>query len=306
MAAEEASIMLSVGEIIRTNREEQKISQEALSYGICSVSNLSRIESGAQIPTRATYEALMQRMGLSPDVFPSFLNERELETFRLKHAINQKFIAGKYDEAEALLAKMENAPKLERVYQQFVLYCQALLMDAKGDNPAKSLEAMKNAVKLSVRDFDPKKILRHILTKDELSMLKNMAILYYENGEQDYGIDILYALASYIERKVVDDAGISSMYTAILHALTNWVGLKGRHEEVLRLCESGITRCVEYGTYYSFAAILFNKGYSLAMLGRKGEASKYIQEAYYINRARNKLNSCEIVAKFAQEHGIEL
>jgi tetratricopeptide (TPR) repeat protein len=116
----------------------------------------------------------------------------------------------------------------------------------------------------------------------------------------------MYAFKDYIERKVVDDAGISALYTSILHSLTNGVGQKGNHDEVIRLCEAGIKRCVEYGAYFSFASLLFNKGYALALLGRKDEARKYLQEAFYLNRARGKLQSCEINKKFADEHGIEL
>jgi len=54
--------MLKIGDIIRTNRIEKRISQETLAYGICSVSNLSRIENGLQNPSRAKYEKLIMKM----------------------------------------------------------------------------------------------------------------------------------------------------------------------------------------------------------------------------------------------------
>lgn len=296
--------MINIGEIVRVNREEQGISQEELCFGICSVSNLSRIENGTQIPSRATYEALMQRMGLPPEIYPSFLNERELETYRLKHEINEKFKAGKYDESEILLDKLENAPKLERIYRQFAMFVRAILLRKNNGDPADVLEAMKQVVEASVKDFEPKRILRYVLTKDEMNMLNNLATSYYESGDQSYGIEILYAIKDYIERRVVDNKGISPTYTTILFNLSNWVGLKGRYKEVLKLCDIGIPNCIEYGSYFSFAGLLFNKGYALVMLDRKEEAQKYIQEAYYIDRARNELSLCEITKNFADEHGI--
>lgn len=298
--------MLSIGEIIRTNRIEKKISQETLSYGICSVSNLSRIENGTQTPSRATYEALMQRMGLSPEVFPSFLNDRELETFRLKHEINKKVIEGRYGEAEALLNKMSEEPKLERIYEQFVIYVRAILFREKGGDPKEVLDEMKKAVAMSMEDFAPQNILRRVLTQIELNMLNNLADSYYYAGYEDYGIEILYALKEYLEKKVADTEGTSPLYTVVLYNLSKWVGLRGCYDKVIKLCDTGIENCIEYGRYVAFAGLLLNKGYALVMLNRKEEARKYLQEAYYIDRARNNLKMCESIKDFADEHCIEL
>ena len=53
----------TVGDYIRENRKKAGISQEELAYGVCEASTLSRIESGSQMPSRRTYEALMQKLG---------------------------------------------------------------------------------------------------------------------------------------------------------------------------------------------------------------------------------------------------
>lgn len=298
--------MLSIGEIIRVNREAQNISQDTLSQGICSVSNLSRIENGVQIPSRITYEALMQRLGLPPEMYPSFLNDRELEMFRLKHQINKKFIAGQYAEAEALLNKMCEEPKPERLYKQFVIYARAVLLRETGGDPAVFLGEMKKAVAMSMKDFQPQNILRYVLTRDELNMLNNLAYSYHCVGDEDSNIEVLYALKEYIEKKVADTEGISPVYTTVLYNLSKWVGLKGGYNEVIKLCDIGIESCIEYGRYLAFAGLLFNKGYALVMLNRKEDARKHIQESYYIGRARNNTEMCEIIKTFAAENGIEI
>lgn len=298
--------MLKIGDIIRKNRVEQRISQEELSFGICSVSNLSRIENGVQIPSRTTYEYLMERMGLSPLVFPSFRDERELETYRLKHEINQMCIAEKYEDVESSLARMKAMPKLERVDKQFVEYIDALLLLWNGAPPADVLEALLAVAQKSIKNISPIDIRHQVLSQIDISILNNLAASYYNAGKQELGIELLYSLKEYVEYKIVDKEGISPLYTAMLHKLTNWVGMKGNYSEVIELCDIGIKRCIEYGAYFSFAGLLFNKGYVLVMLGRKSEAHKYIQEAFYINRARGKMQSCDIVKGFAVEHGINL
>lgn len=58
---------------------------------------------------------------------------------------------------------------------------------------------------------------------------------------------------------------------------------------------------------YLCIAILWKMIYlALVMLEQKDEAQKYLQEAYYINRSRNKQRSSEIVKNFADEHGIAI
>jgi len=298
--------MLEIGDIIRTGRMAGKMCQEELSFGICSTSSLSRIENGEQIPYRVTYEQLMERLGLSPEIFPSFRNERELEAYRLKHEINQLCIMEKFEQVKPLLEVMKSIPQLERADRHFIEFADVLILQWSGACPNDVLQANITVAKKTVKEISPNKIQFQALSRFDLSVLNNLAISHYNAGGHEYGIELLQALIDYIERKVVDDEGISSLYTNILNNLTNWIGLKGHHVEVINLCEKGINRCIEFGTYFSFGALLFNKGYALVMLNRKEEARKYIQEAFYINRARNKDGLCDIIRSFAAEHDIML
>jgi len=298
--------MLKIGDIIRSNRIEQKISQEELAFGICAVSSLSRIENGQQEPSRTKYEQLMERMGLSPFLFPSFRSEQEIEVYRLKHEINQLFISNNFKRAEEESVKLKSLSTKEQANIIFIEYIDALLFRWNGGSPEIVLDAMIEVANKTIKDINPDKILNLALSLMDLSILNNLAISYYDANLHEKGINLLYSIKDYIEQKIVDYKGISPMYTAVLHGLSNWIGLSGDHNEVIKLCDLGIQRCIEYGAYFSFAGLLYNKGYALTMLGERTEARKYIQEAFFLNRARNKLQSCEIVKRFAIEHNIEI
>jgi len=284
----------------------KQINQEELAFGVCSVSTLSRIENNTQHPSRAVYEKLMQRMGLSPEIFPSFYSERELDLFQLKHRINQALIKEQYNKAERLTNKMQQAKSLEPIYKQLVKYVDAIISFQKGDNPVQTAKAMHRVVSMSIKDCSADKLLSQIFTLDELSMLRMLALTQYQAGKHNDGIDLLYGLKDYIERKVVDNKGVSPMYTLILHTLSSWVGMQGNIDEALKLCEIGLQRCVEYGAYFSFAGLLYNKGYSLVKLRRDDEARKYLQEAFYFARAQGNQTYVEHIANFATTNGIEL
>ncbi len=56
-----------IGKIIFTLRKHYNISQEMLCSGLCSDATLSRIELGERIPDKFLLDALLQRLGKSPD-----------------------------------------------------------------------------------------------------------------------------------------------------------------------------------------------------------------------------------------------
>lgn len=54
-----------VGQAIKAIRIQRGITQEQLASGLMEVSTLSRIETGKRTPSRATLEAVLQRLGIS-------------------------------------------------------------------------------------------------------------------------------------------------------------------------------------------------------------------------------------------------
>ncbi|MDR2599734.1 MAG: helix-turn-helix domain-containing protein [Oscillospiraceae bacterium] len=298
--------MLSIGDIIRAKREQLGISQERLADGICSVSTLSRIENGHHSSGRATYEALMECLGIDSHLFPSFKSEHEVEAFRLKHKVVREIFNGNYDDVEKLLDRYAKIPNLERVHKQYIQYIRAILFRQKGGSNDEMLIKLENVAKMSMKDYTASSILYQVLFIDEIHILNSLAIAYTKVNRVEDGIELLYALKDYIERKVVDDDRISPLYTTILYNLTKFIGLQGKHKEVINICDIGIKRCIDYGAYLSFAGLLLNKGYALVMLSDKKEARKYLQESYYINQARGEDEECLLIKQFTNEHKIQL
>lgn len=52
-----------IGQVIKRTRESLGLTQQELCEGICGLETISRIETGKQIPNRANFQALMERMG---------------------------------------------------------------------------------------------------------------------------------------------------------------------------------------------------------------------------------------------------
>jgi len=80
----------TVGEILRETRERKKCSQEEVCYGICTPSTLSRIENGMQIPGRRILEALTQRLGITDNLYTTYMGREELELYETGKATDEK------------------------------------------------------------------------------------------------------------------------------------------------------------------------------------------------------------------------
>ena len=300
--------MLGIGKFIKAKREELKLSQEELCYGICSASTLSKIEKGSQNPTRATFEALMERMGQSKSIYPSFLSDIEKRAFELKYDFNELYAKEMYDEAEKVLNKLNELPKLDSVYDQFIRLCNVLIKQQKGLPAEEAVKELGGIINVFIKDFSPEKIRNGLFTKTEINMLNSYALANHQAGYHELAIDILKELVLYIEYKVYDSEGIAIVYTKILSNLAKYVGMSGDDEEAVRLCEKGIKNCIRYHRYNSFPDLLYFKGFGLMNMGQTEEAHQCIQECFYIERAMGEqyAKNHESTKRYAKERCIKL
>ena len=58
-------------------RKQQRVTLEQLSDGLCTVSQLAKIEKAERIPTRALQKRLLERLGLDLAYFENFLQPED-------------------------------------------------------------------------------------------------------------------------------------------------------------------------------------------------------------------------------------
>ena len=300
--------MINIGKIIKSNREKLGYSQEELSFGICSTGNLSKIESGFRVPTRATFEALMERMGQPSGLYPSFLSTKDKQAYELQHDFNELYSKGDYDKAEKILNKLDDMPELEMAYEHFVRLSRILIRQQKNVPIEEIVKDFERVIDFIIKDFSIDKIRRSPLAKTEINILNAYAIALHEAGNVDAATKIYYELIKWIDNHVVDMESITIVYTQILYNLSKYIGMSGDDHEAVRLCDEGIRLCIRYNRFTHFGSLLYNKGYGLMRLGKVLEAHKCIRETYYICSALGdaELSLLNHVKKFAEKNGIDL
>ncbi len=96
-----------VGQYLRKARKKKQFSQEDACDGICAVESYSKIENGRH-PSRNHYQALAEKIDVEERYYVDQLNTGNIEALMLRSRINGAMNERKYQEAEVLLATLED------------------------------------------------------------------------------------------------------------------------------------------------------------------------------------------------------
>lgn len=277
-------IQYTIGEIIKRERKAQKISQEKLSEGICTPSWLSKIETGACIPTVATFELLMQRLGKSASQYVYYKSDTEIEVEHLKFKVRRTFAVKAFDESEEYFIKLKQlARKDYKLDQQFILLYEALFRREKEDIELEEfLDILYRAIEYSIKDFSLDLIHTYLLNEEDIVIINNLAITLRGLGKKNEAMNVLLALKVYLEDEKYDYKEKARTYPLILYNLSTWQGLEGSFTECLLNCDRGIEFCIRSNVLSILPYLLFNKACALIELGDLKVAEQYMKQAYYM------------------------
>lgn len=300
--------MYEVGDYIRECRKKAGMSQEELSEGICEPSNLSRIETGNQMPSRRTYEALMQKMGEDVSLFSSFSDRREMEFYRLENKISEKMANQKIEGLRELYVKMKAlANGKDRLEQQYVMYTEALIRNLEGEGSVvvlpQLLEALHETrpnVHLENLQEDLQKI--GLLTFQEINLLNNIAIAFWRGGKKESGMELMLYLKEYMEKHLVDEKEKGGHYPMVLFNLSKWFLQTEQPEKALEMALDGVKACNRYGKLFAFPKVLVAKADALSYLGKEKEAIDVYRQVFYLSQAMEEQERADRMKKIFLEN----
>lgn len=291
------------GPIIKTRREELGLTQEDLADGICSVPTLSRIENGERMPTKNHFEMLLQRLGYSDMTLDFFTDKQTFLLHELKIKIRYAYMAKDYplakklfDEFESLLDNPTNIDK------QFAILYQTLF-DQTQFNNADRLKRFEDALKLTCPQYIGGRI-PHTLSYEEIILLNNIAICHHIANNMEHAIDILYILTEYYEHHMISTDESLRTQPMILYNLSKFLGLSGRYDECIKICDLGIQIARTTGRCRLLGDTLFNRAWSLIQrkhIGDMEEAEQTLRQAIYISVAMANQKDTEFMCKYYED-----
>lgn len=275
-----------IGALIYENRTRLKITQEELCDGICTPTTLSKIENGVQLPRRKTFEALVQRLGISEQCCFFPVSDNEMKRSNLEFRITRELSTGNFDILDLLEQYKECGEKMGTMEEQFYFQSMAMITLGRGGIYQEARHLLMKSIYLTIPHFSiPMPERYKLLTFDEIRIMNSIAIVEYQIGNTEKAITLMFYLKDYMNRNNIDLEEKAKLYPMILYNLSNWMGKEERDELAYTLCDEGIDFCIQNGKLSVFPFLIFNKGYSLARMNRLKEAVPYIRQACTIFEA---------------------
>ncbi len=274
----------NIGEFIKEKRERMGVTQEELCQGICSLSTMSRIESGGRMPKSKVIVPLLQRLGLSDFVVDSMSTKEELEGVDLVTKMRSSYIDGDIETAKSLFTQVKPYYKTLSVsYQQFYrLFETRLKIDSGELDYAKALPIYEDLMRMTVPGYSIDSLPR-LMTFEEINVLNNIAIAYGKTGRMDTAIEAYYAIKRFYDNHATNIDNVLRTLPTIYYNLSKYLGLSGRYDECVRICEDGIKYIELSDRYFNYASIMYNLAWVLVRRKNDGDierAKSVLKKAY--------------------------
>ena len=144
------------GQIIYNVRTTLGVTQEELCYGLCSVSTLSKYETGERVPDSLLFYAFMQRLGKSADRVNIMISNQDAEYYEWKKDISDAIEAQKWEEVKRKKNERERVNIIinEGLENQYVAYLDALIALKDENNVSKFCECITKAITYTIPSIE--------------------------------------------------------------------------------------------------------------------------------------------------------
>ena len=272
--------------LVRDTRIEKGISLEELSYGICTRSYLSKIESGKVRMSYCLAEALFYRLGMMvPDGIIA-VKKSDRRRYNIKGEISDAIGSGNNNIEDLLEEYATCAKRMNKLEEQFYYGHKAILISTKNEYLQKRLEKLIEVLHITMPDYELKSDLKgKLLTHEEIMLLTNISItvfrIYESKNEQNFR-NIAYSLVNFLidyQGKMFVNNLERTNFARLKYRLAFFEGLERNFESALQCNRDSIIESVYTKKIMTFIFGEFDRGSFLAELGKIEEAKNYWQRA---------------------------
>ncbi|WP_291652061.1 helix-turn-helix domain-containing protein [Clostridium sp.] len=237
----------NLGLIIKQLRINKKITQEELASGICSTSQLYRIEKGKHFPSVFLLHQLSEKLAVDITKYIMFLNCTNPVYFSvLFENLEQLRLRRKYNDILSLISEIEMIPQYN--YDINLTNIKQLLCWYKGialtniNDASISIDYYLELLNLTVKYDDTKELFKSILSINEIKIIHSIAATYCRLCEFSIAHDILLSLINNIKIFHVDlDV---SLISEIYYNLSKLLFIQKDYENAILYADDGIKNCI--------------------------------------------------------------
>ena len=304
-----------VGSLIKRLRKQRGLTQEELAYPIIDRATLSKIEGGKVMPGKKTIEALLERLGYSPNNTADFFldNEmvaaqkiiNEIDNYITRRPLvvteSTKLLASKVD---ALLAELESNKRFmqNKLNFQYILITKSQNAFNRNEDSEKVMSMLMEALKITIPEYNERYIEDYYISKQEFLIINLIAAVLNDIGEQGKAINICYALKSNLDKHILDKFELGARYPVAACNLANYLAGIKRYEEAVEVCTAAEKVCKDTRFVFSLPNIIGLKAMCFCEIGNKEEGKRLLRQAYYAHAMLGQFESMENLQEYAIEN----
>ncbi|MGE7882167.1 helix-turn-helix domain-containing protein [Bacillus sp. NPDC094077] len=279
-----------LGITIKELRIKKNISQSELCHGICSQSQISKIEKGMIYPSSILLYQLSERLGIDPNsIFALTQNKRLRYTENVKCVMKDCIRQQQYKEIHEIVKKEKNENNFQtKEDKQFLIWHEAIAIFHVNNSIKTALNLLNNALKLTLTNVD-------VLSEREIDILHTMALFHAKNKEYEKSINILRRCLNNFNK--LDFPRNKEIKLKIIYNLAKSLGLTYQHEEAIKYLDKGIKLAINLNTLYLLGELYYGKGWNLLRLKQPNEedVANNMKKALFIFELTENENKIKII-----------
>ncbi|EJV44620.1 MULTISPECIES: helix-turn-helix domain-containing protein [Bacillus] len=278
-----------LGITIKELRIKKNISQSELCHGICSQSQISKIEKGMIYPSSILLYQLSERLGVDPNnIFALTQNKKLKYVKNVKYVMRDCVKQKQYKELYEIVKKEKNENNFQLTEdKQFLIWYEAIAIYRVNNSTKAALTLLNNALKLTLTNVD-------CLSEREIDIMQSTAILYAENKEYEKSINMLKKCLTNFNK--LDFPRDKEIKLKIILNLAKCLDFTYQHEEAIKHLDKGIKLAINLNTLYLLGELFYLKGQYLLKI-------KQHDEEDVVNNMKKALFIFELTEK---EHYIQM
>ncbi|MBS4931484.1 MAG: helix-turn-helix domain-containing protein [Clostridiales bacterium] len=239
----------SLGKILQRLRKEQGMNQEELSRGLCSITTLSRFESGEREPDQILFESLVSRLGKDSTKWELILSENDKRLLEKRNYIEYLIKTNQWEEVEKEIKGYKKFTGVSKtLHEQYQLFIQALLDQHNGEFE-QALNQCKLALektKIVLKD-DGLIIKNEVISKNELRILCLIGeILFESNVEQSIDLyNYWTTILRYVEARCSDERYRLEFYSQAYYYLAYIDYQRAKYRRSICYCKKVLKELIE-------------------------------------------------------------
>ncbi|WJX06227.1 helix-turn-helix domain-containing protein [Bacillus cereus] len=245
-----------LGITIKELRIKKNISQSELCHGICSQSQISKIEKGMIYPSSILLYQLSERLGIDPNnIFALTQNKRLKYVENVKYVIKDCLKQKQYKKLYEIVKKEKNLNNFQtKDEKQFLMWHEAIAVFMVDKSIKTALDFLNHALKLTLTNSD-------FLSEREIDIMQTMAIFYAENKEYEKSINIFKRCLTNFNK--LDFPRDKEIKLKLMLNLAKCFDFTYQYEEAIKYIDKGIKLAINLHTLYLLGELFYLKGQCL-------------------------------------------